>query len=379
MASVSDRPDRLSILHVDAERGFSGGEVQVLLLMEGLRRRGHHGALVCPPASRFEQTARERGFPTHPLAMRGDLDLAAVARLRRVIEEQAPDLVHLHTGRASWLGGLAARWAGRPAVTTRRMDRAVRRGWKTRLVYEHLVRRVVAISPAVARELAAGGVPPARVSTIASSVEPPALPADPDERDRRRRAARAALGLGPDERVVLVLAALVPRKGIDVLLEALAGSELARTVLLVAGEGEQRGALEARAAALGLGPRVRFLGQRDDKERLLEACDVFCLPSRQEGLGVAALEAMAAGRAVVASRVGGLAEAVEHERSGLLVPPGDPRALARALARLLDDPALRERLAAHGPLRVAEGFLAEQMVAAYERLYRAVLREGEAA
>jgi len=172
---------------------------------------------------------------------------------------------------------------------------------------------------------------------------------------------------------VLTLCALVPRKGVDVLVDALAAlpASSGRAVLLVAGDGPERAALAARAA--GLGARVCFLGARADKAELLSACDVFALASRAEGLGVAALEAMAAGRAVVATRVGGLGEAVVDGRTGLLVPPGDPAALAAALARLCDDPALRARLAAAGPERVAEGFEAEQMVGAYERLYREVL------
>jgi glycosyltransferase involved in cell wall biosynthesis len=120
---------------------------------------------------------------------------------------------------------------------------------------------------------------------------------------------------------------------------------------------------------------VRWLGARDDVGDLLAACDVFVLPSRAEGLGVAALEAMAAARPLVVSAVGGLAEAVVDERTGLLVAPGDAVALGAALERLLHEPALRARLGAAGPARVAEGFLAEQMVAAYARPTATVLAE----
>ena len=174
--------------------------------------------------------------------------------------------------------------------------------------------------------------------------------------------------------MLLVMAALVRRKGIDVLLDALARLSCP-PALLVAGEGEERPALEARASALGLAG-VRFLGQRADKGDLLAACDVLVLPSRQEGLGVAALEAMAAGRAVVASDVGGLGQAVVEGVTGLLVPPGDAAALAEAVARLARDPALRASLGAAGPARVEQGFRAECMVASYEALYREVLAGG---
>ena len=118
---------------------------------------------------------------------------------------------------------------------------------------------------------------------------------------------------------------------------------------------------------------MRFLGRRDEVADLLGACDVFVLPSRHEGLGVAALEAMALGCPVVASRVGGLAEAVVHERTGLLVRPGDASALAEALARILGDAALRARLGAAGPALVAERHSAEALVDAYQALYLEVL------
>lgn len=362
----------LRILHVDAETGFSGGEVQVFLLLEGLRARGHVNVLAAPPASAATSRATALGFDVAPVRMASDLDLAAVRRLRRVIAERTPDLVHLHTGRATWLGGLAARGKGVPAITTRRMDREVKRNWRTRLVYGSLVQRAVAISTPVRECLERGGVPAEKLALVHSAVDPAALAPRRPRTDVRRELDTAA-----DALVLLTLASLVQRKGLDVLLDAL-GSLTARgvrPVAWIAGDGEERAALEQRARELGLGPRVRFLGRRADAPELLGACDVFVLPARREGLGVSALEALAAGRAVVASRVGGLAEVVIDGECGLSVPPGDPAALAHALERVLSDAVLRERLAAAGPARVASGFLAEQMVASYEKLYRDVLQE----
>jgi glycosyltransferase involved in cell wall biosynthesis len=360
----------LTIAHIDAERGFSGGEVQVFLLMEGLARRGHRNLLICPPASAAAAAAARRGIACAPVAMRGDLDLLAVHRLTSALRGAGVDLVHLHTGRAAWLGGLAASRAGRPAIVTRRMDRPIRPGWRTRLIYQRWTRRTAAIAPPVVEQLVAGGVPRPRIVLIPSAVDP--------DRVRPRLAAaavRAAQGVAADAPLLLSIAALVRRKGHDVLLDALAGlaARGLRPHLWVAGDGPERVALAHQAERLGLAGQVDWLGQRDDVGDLLAAADVLVLPSRAEGLGVAALEAMAAGRAVVASAVGGLADAVADERSGLLVAPGDAVALGAALERLLREPELRARLAAGGPARVAEGFLAEQMVAAYERLYLEVL------
>jgi glycosyltransferase involved in cell wall biosynthesis len=370
--SPSTGSTRSCVLHVESERGFSGGEAQVLLLVDGLAARGWRNVLVCPPGSAIASVAAERGVETRLVAMRNELDPASVVALRKVILSSGADLVHLHTGRATWLGGLASWLAGVPAVTTRRMDRPVARGWRTRLTYERLVERVVAISAAVKRCLSGGGVPESRVSVISSAVDPSRL------RPLRSRAeVRQGLGASADGAVLLVLAALVRRKGVDVLLQALGAlaKDGLRPVLWVAGDGPQRLLLEALARHAGVDAQVRFLGRRPDVPDLLGACDIVVIPSRREGLGVAALEAMAAGRPVIASAVGGLAEAIVDRRTGLLVPPEDPPALANALAELLHDPALRDTLGRAGRRRVAESFSAEQMVEAYVRLYERVLGE----
>ncbi len=362
----------LTIAHVTGEMGFSGGELQVFLLLEGLRKRGHHSVLLCPPESRSLREAARRGIEARPIRAGNEWSLRSMWEIRRELLASAPDLVHLHTGRANWLGGLAAWYLGLPALTTRRMDRAVKRDVRTRFMYGRVVRRAVAISGAVRARLIEGGVPAAMIRLIPSAVDPELL-----YPQHGRTAVRAAAGLA-ETPLLLVVAALVHRKGVDLLLAALArlAEEGLHPALWIAGQGPAGPALEKQARELRVGGRVRFLGQRGDVADLLSACDIFILPSRHEGLGVAALEAMAAGRPIVATRVGGLAEAVVHERTGLLVPPEDPEALATALARLLRDPALRARLAAEGPARIAEGFRADDLVEAYERLYCEVLAEG---
>jgi len=365
---VSNRAP-LTICHFDAERKFSGGELQVFLLMRGLRARGHRSILVAPGDSIAAGRAREEGFELRASSMRSSLDLLSLASSTTALRELRPDLVHLHTARAAWLGGLAARRAGIPAIVTRRMDRRVKRGWRTRLVYERLTQRTAAISDSVASALLQGGVPRERIVVIRSSIDPASCVAR-----RPRQELRDELGASASDAVVLTLGALVPRKGLDVLLAALASLHARglRPQLWIAGEGEQRAELEGLARSLSL-ERVRFLGRRGDAADLLGAADVFAMPSRREGLGVAALEALGAGCAIVATRVGGLAEVVEHERSGLLVAPEDPAALADALQRLLGDAALRERLAAAGRARLDALYHVDAMVGAYEELYRSVL------
>src|SRR5262245_64842373 len=161
--------------------------------MEGLRARGHTNLLVCPPRSDAELEARRRGFAVECVAMRNDLSLGAAWRLGALLRRHAPALVHCHTGRANWIGAVGARWARVPALSTRRMDRHVKRGLRTRWLYRRLLQRVAAISPAVERRLLDANVAPDRIRLIWSSVDPAQL-----EPSATRQALRARLDVAPE-------------------------------------------------------------------------------------------------------------------------------------------------------------------------------------
>ena len=362
----------MTVAHVTGETGFSGGEVQVFLLMEGLRKLRHNNVLVCPQGSASQVEAQRRGIEVRAIPFRHEWSPPSYWSVHNELRDIQPDIVHLHTGRADWLGGLATRKLGLPAITTRRMDRPIKRNLRTRIVYGSCVQRAIAISHSVGRQLVAAGVPETMTRVIHSAVDTDAL-----HPVRGRDATRAGFGVSPDSVCLLAIAALVPRKGIDVLLCSVARLRDTgfKPVLWIAGDGPERTRLTRLAKRENIADQVLFLGQRDDAADLLVASDIFVLPSRQEGLGVASLEAMALGRPVVASRVGGLAEVVDDGRSGLLVPPDDPEALGDAIARLLENPELRARLGAEGPRRIREDFSADRMVRAYQKLYNDVIDE----
>lgn len=342
----------MRILHVDPERGWGGGEAQVALLVEELRRRGHESRLAAPVGAPLARATRgEAAVFDCPIA--SHLDLRVVPRLRRLARDV--DVVHFHTARAHamapWLVGLAAR-----RIVTRRMDYAPRGGPWVRYLYNHAVDRVIAISEGVRRVLVAAGVDPARIRVVPSGVDVARLvPAA-----GARAALRRAWGADDAQVVAIVVGVLERRKGHDVLLEAAArlgaGAPL-RYVFVGAGPLETA----LRRAAHARGVAVTFLGFRDDVVDCLAAADVAVLPSRHEGLGVAALEAMAVGRPVVASRVGGLAEVVADGETGSLVPPDDPAALAAALGELAAAPETRRRMGAAGAARVRARYSAAAM------------------
>lgn len=353
----------LAVLHVDPERGMAGGEAQVLGLVRYLAAAGDRQAVAADPRGALADAVAALGVPVVPLRIRNHFDLIAGRRLARLLVSGGYDIVHFHTARAHAMSAFLGRTRAR-RVVTRRMDYPLRGGRYVRWLYNQGVDAVVAISEGVRTALLASGVRPERVVVVPSGVDIERFTAAAGVRDEMR----ARLGLRPDEFAVAIVAALEERKGHATLLEALA--RVPDSVrLFCAGSGALADALAARRDALGLGERVRFLGHVRDVPALLAAVDAVAMPSRHEGLGVAALEAMAAGRPVVATRVGGLPEVVGDE-AGLLVAVDDVAALAAAITRLARDPAAARALGEAGRARVASRFTLAAMARGTRDLYR---------
>ena len=359
----------MRVLHILAERGFSGGEDQLLHVVRAVAAAGHENLFVLQPGAAFAPHAAAHGRVLAEQAMGGSLDWRAARALGRIVRGEAPDLVHLADSRAHKLGLLGGAGAAGtpPVVVTRRMDYPIKRPWLGRRLYGPRVAAIVAVSQAVADEILRVGVDPARVHVIHDGVDEHFA----DGLEELRAEARAALGCGAEEAVILSLASLRPRKGQRELIEAFARLQDAhpRARLLLCGEGDDRAELEARARAAG--PRVVLPG-RVEARQAVAACDIACIPSRREGLSVFSLEAQLARRPVVASRVGGLVESVADGETGLLVPPGDVAALAEALGALLDDEARRAAMGQAGRARVLANFTAARMAADTLALYERV-------
>lgn len=357
----------LKILHIDPERNWGGGEAQVLGLLGYLCRKGHRNDLLTHPGGRLFETCASLGVKTLPLVARNDFDLRPVAALRRLIRSEKYDVVHFHTKRAHALSLWLPRGPGCPKyVVTRRMDYPVTKSWYTRYLYNRRVDGVVAISSVIVQILVEAGVEPGRIRLIHSGIDP----------ERFTGCAQAASEQGA---VVGVVAALEKRKGHRYLLEAAALLKRRgyKIKYFIAGEGPERRALEEQVEALHLGDEVKFCGFVADAAAVLTQIDIFVLPSLYEGLGVAVLEAMAAGKPVIASRVGGLPELVGDGENGYLVAPKDIEGLAQAIARLAGDGALARQLGERGAARARSDFSMERMAAQNEAYYYELI-EGRA-
>jgi glycosyltransferase involved in cell wall biosynthesis len=347
-------------LQIDTARTWRGGQNQVLLTVQGLSARGHRVAVAAHPDGALIRRLPP-GVETVPIAPRHEVDLPAAWRLARAIRELRPEVVHAHDPHAIAMAAAALAMAppspAPPLVASRRVDFHLGAHSFSRWKHQR-VSRFLAASEAVRRMLIEDGVEPDRVVTVHEGIDVDRVAAvEPLD-------VREAFWLPRHSIVVGNIAALVPHKGQKVLVEAaaLVAREAPEARFLIVGEGELRETLEHQVRHLRLAGRVVLTGFRADALRVLKGLDLFVMSSITEGLGTSLLDAMAAGCPIVATRTGGIPEVVVDGETGLLVPPRDAPALARAILDLLADPGRRRRFADAGRARVRERFTADRMV-----------------
>jgi len=362
------RPAGDGVLHLLPTLALGGAELHVARLVRGweagptrplvvaMHRGGPVEARLRAARVPVEVIGLQRAPITRPFAALRD-----ARRLERAVLDAARRhgvaLLQAHLSDADWLGLRVGRALGVPVILTCHdphllpQERAAGE-WRARLrrfVQARLWRRAdafIAVGAEVARAIAAvPGVDPSRIHLIRSGFESRPLPT---ATERAAARARHAALLGDADAVVVAAGRLVENKDFRTLLDAFAivAARRPRTRLWIAGDGPERAALTAQVARLRLAARALLLGERDDLHELFACADLFATATRYEGLGLAAAEALDQELPVVAFRVAGVEEVVDHGRTGLLVPAGDVAALAAALQELLDDPARRASLAA---------------------------------
>ena len=384
----------MKILRIIARLNVGGPARHVTLLNAGLEERGHRTLLVHGPVgageASFEHLAAERGIPSirHPHLGRHTSalsDLRALAALTVAVFRESPDVVHTHTAKAGALGRFAAfvfnatRGRRRRCLVVHTYHGHILDGYFHPLVGRILraterglavvTDQIVTLSPSQRRDIV-------ERFRIAASAQAAVVPLGLDLDDLLSMPAKAPslrdrLFASPDEVVVGYAGRMVPIKDLPTLIRAfaLALERHPRLRLVLAGDGPVRPTIEALAAELGVGQRVHFLGWTTDLRRFYATIDVCALSSLNEGTPVAVIEAMAAGKPVVATSVGGVPDVVEDGETGLLVPPRGAEALASAIVRLASDPEERSRMGELGRHRARERYSHTRLVADIERLY----------
>lgn len=364
----------LRIVHAVSPASVGGLERVVHALARGMARRGHevHVASLLAagdPGEAFRAPLAEAGVPVHALEI-GTLSVWREARfVRELCRRVRPHVVHTHGYRPDIVDARVARRLRIPTLSTE--HGMSKMGGRTAL-YEWLQLRslrhfdaVVAVSRPIARTLSGSGVPEARIELV-----PNAWADDVDFLSRPE--ARRILGIEGDGPVVGWIGRLIGAKGADVFLRALA--RVPDVSASIVGEGPERETLAGLVSELGLASRVRLHGEVAGAARLMRAFDAFALSSRTEGTPIVLLEAVAAGLPVVATAVGGVPD-VLGEDGALVVPPDDPDAFARALARTLSDPGAAGERALRARARVASHYGLEPWLDRYEGIYRRLARQ----
>ena len=367
---------RVLLLHQPTDGGVAR---HLTDLADGLAAQGHEVSL-CGPGP---PTGLPDSFPREQLDLGraiGPADIAALRDYLRILRGVAPDVVHAHSSKAGAIARLGrARRPRTPVLYTphgyafaghfsRELERSAYRQIERALA--PAASRVVCVSEAEAR-LARSVGPAARVRVVHNGIDIPAAgPVDPAVAEIARS--------GP---VLCALTLLRPGKGIETLIDAFVAvrERHPRVQLAIAGDGPDRGALEARARDAGLAESVHFLGPSADPLGVIRGANVFVHPSWAESFPYVILEAMAVGVPIVASDVGGVGEALSDRETGLLVPPRSAPALARALLETLEDPDAGARLAAAGRLKVQQSFTRAHMVDGIARVYDEVTRRSASA
>jgi glycosyltransferase involved in cell wall biosynthesis len=386
------------VLRAIARLNMGGPALHVSYLSAGLRERGYETILVAGSVSQGEQSmayvADGLGVPvvTIPHLHREISpvrDLLATIRLARMMRAERPVILHTHTAKAGAVGRAAALLAGRsrPPIIVHTFHGHVLRGYFGRFwtgVFRRLERMLaritdalVAVSPEVRDELVAFGVAPAsKFRVIRLGIE---LDARVAQAGAARAETRRVMGIGDDRFVVGWIGRMTAVKRTDVVLEAFRRlkEQGVDTVLCMVGDGPDRTSVEEQAGRLGIMRECLFPGYQEDVGPFFAAFDVFVLPSGNEGTPVTAIEALASGCPVVATRVGGVPDVVTDGEDGFLVASGDVEQLAARLAELANDPELRARMGAAGRGRMQTRYAVSRLIDDVDRLYRDLLERKE--
>ena len=363
--------DAMKILHAIETSGPGGAENFMLRLVQSQKAEGHECRVLVIKSGWLTQRLEQLGIDYDLIPLPMSLSPQWLRKARQLLRTHQIDVVHTNEFAMNMHLALVAKALRIPHVATVHgknyyTEKPVRR------FFMRLTARLstlVAVSHDIKSFLATNGnIPASRVVVIENGIDVQHYRPDPAVRSRYR----TELGVADDEHMILAVGNLYPVKGHIHLIDAAARlhREGARIKVFIAGRGKEEHSLQARVDSLGLHETCILLGFRDDARELLWASDIFAMPSLSEGLPLSILESLAAERPVVASAVGGIPQVLTDGETGVLVPAGDPRRLAEALAKVIQQRAFGEQLAEQGLELLVERYDARVMAERYTALYR---------
>jgi len=365
---------RIKVVHLITSLEVGGAQHGLLL---GLPRfdNDKYEHVVCSIMDRMQMASQFRmaGIKVISLNLNRKIDIAVAIRLRRVLKQERPDVLHTYLLHGNILGRIIGRLVGVPAIIGSERTIGQARLWgriATRLT--NPLTNAVEVNSEIGGKAATTdlGVPAEKIEVVRSGLDLKAFSAS-----TKRADIRSELNVNDEQRLIVYVGRLRPVKGVEYGIKAFAKAleQNPNMHFALAGEGEQRTYLQTLTSELGIDDNVSFLGVRNDLPDLLSAADIVLLPSLNEGFPRTAIEAMAAGKPVIATRVGGSPEAIADGKTGILVPSKDIDAMSSALVKLAGDAELQARLGAAGRLRAEQNYSVDNYVSRLDGLYQQLL------
>jgi glycosyltransferase involved in cell wall biosynthesis len=367
-----------SVLHIDTESKWGGGQKQTLYLVKELHARGVNTSIICKPHSGLFQRSLEQDVPAEQLNVRSELDILAACKIARIFRRGNFNIIHAHTGHAHAIAVIAAGFVkpSPPVIVTRRTIFKIKPGWFNKKKYVKPNIKYIAISTAVKDVLVKAGVADTNVQIIPIGI---------DLKSIKRYdygpigAIRRELNISSDNFVIGSIGGLVKLKGHRYLLESVAKlkEEIPEIKCIIVGAGRLRDPLEKLAERLEISDRVIFTGFRENALDIMRTFNVMVVPSLSEGFSNVALEAMALGKPVIASDIGGLKDLVRDRENGILVPIKNEEEIALAVRKYHQSPDYAHQLGQQARLDVQNKFTLERMINSTNEYYEKILGQTE--
>jgi glycosyltransferase involved in cell wall biosynthesis len=365
----------MKTLHINTERTWRGGEQQTLNLLVGLKERRIASDLACQAGSPLQEKAVAAGVTVFPITMRGEIDLAADWQIRKLIKQFNYDIIHSHTSHAHSLAFLASVGSGVTRLVTRRVDFSIFRHSFLKLSgikYRFMADYYIAISRKIKEVLVTDGIADQRIFVAHSGIDPQRFMSATGDR------LVSEFDIKKNQKVVINAAHLAGHKGQIYLVRAIPYvlAKLPEARFFIVGQGELMDELKQAALDLGIERALVFTGFRDDVADFYQLADLYVMSSVQEGLGTAVLDALALAKPVVATNCGGIPEIIQDGKTGRLVAPADPAALAEGIVDMLTGVEAAKSMGLEGQSLVRKSFSIDAMVEKNIEVYKQVMANG---
>jgi glycosyltransferase involved in cell wall biosynthesis len=361
--------DEIKVLHIDSERGWRGGQQQVIYLYERLLKKGIYTNFVCQPSSKLYEYCSNKGLPSIPHGMKGELDINAAKKISDICKSKGYNILHLHSAHSMSIGLLVKLFHRRlKLIGMKRVDFHISKNFLSRIKYSSKwMDKIVCISDRIKNVLIEDGITIDKLETIHSGI-------DTVRFDDVESGVRKEFGIPSDNIIIGTIAAVVGHKDYPNLLKAAENivGNYPNVTFIAVGDGKDMESVKSFASQLNLQDRFIFAGYRSDIGKFLKSFDIFVLASKLEGMGTSLLDAQAVGLPIAATKTGGIPEIIHDGVNGLLAAPQNPQALAHILIKLIEDEELRKNLSANAKQSV-EQFSIDKNVEKYLELYKNLL------